>query len=71
MVGQSAVAVKFGLGTLTGCTVSVGRAEDVPAPRVYSYLPLIQITGATPTPTPTGTPTLTPSGNAVIVQGFS
>lgn len=60
----SLAAGKVGLGMLTGCDSSVGRAEDGLEPR--AYLPLIQSTGATPTPTPTNTPTLTPTGSAVI-----
>lgn len=71
MAGLGVVAAKLGLGTLTGCTPSVGRTADDLEPR--AYLPLITseegASAVIPTPTntpssailPTFTPTSTPT----------
>lgn len=63
------VAGKLGLGVLTGCSPSLGRAEDGLDPQ--AYLPLIvngtsmasppTDTATLPTPTRTPTPTVTPT----------
>ncbi|MBN2391122.1 MAG: DUF362 domain-containing protein [Anaerolineae bacterium] len=56
LAGLGMVAAKLGLGTLTGCTPSVGRAADDLEPR--AYLPLVASDeGASAViPTPTNTP---------------
>ena len=60
----AAAAGRLGLGALTGCASSVGLAEEGLEPR--GYLPLIQSTEATSTPTPTDTPTLTPTSTETM-----
>jgi len=55
----AAAAGKVGLGMLTGCAPSAGRADDGLDPR--AYLPLVASALPSPTPTPTSTPTPTPT----------
>jgi len=55
----AAAAGKLGLGMLTGCAPSVGRADDGLDPR--AYLPLVASAAPSPTSTPTSTPTHTPT----------